>query len=91
MSLQCRNAYADYIRVYRFLVVSGVALDLRKPKGPLMFEGKRDGLSFSIDRLVRENLQLIPSSKWLGMKRERHLEMIARRRGLVRRMLSMSM
>ena len=70
-----------------FLVVSGVALDLWKPKRPLMFECKRYGLSFSINRLVRENLQLVPSSEWLGMKCERHLEVITGRRGLVRRLL----
>ena len=70
-TLQCCNVYIDYMPVYRFLVVR-VALDLRKPKGPIV-EGEQYGLSFSIGSLIRDNLQFIPSSKWLEMKCEHHL------------------
>lgn len=57
-------------------------LDLGEPKRPLALQRERhDIFVLDVHRLVRDEIEFVPSTERFGTERERHLEVVASRLG----------
>ena len=55
-------------------------LDLGEPKRPLALQRERhDIFVLDVHRLVRDEIEFVPSTERFGTERERHLEVVAGR------------